>query len=334
MDKYGISMNQPEFKPSTLHGKKLYSVVSFFAGCGGLDLGFMGGIKYKDEHLLSQPFTIVSAYDSDEKCVTTYKLNIGNHVEIKDLEHVNPREIPKADVLIGGFPCQDFSICGPRVGLVSKRGRLYRALVKYMRYHKPTIVVAENVPHLARMRQGLVLDVIIKDMEDAGYRFEQWSLFGPDYGIPQNRTRLFFIGVRQDIEGMPTKPERTHVGNHRSIDWAIGDLETIDGEQIPNHNQYFKATRAKNGGGQGDETCIAGQPSYTIRANSHSRIQFHYSLSRRLTVRECARLQTFPDTFIFPFSTTMNMKQIGNAVPPLLAYHVSDSIAKFLDKLP
>jgi len=320
----------PVIRKST--DRRQHTVVSFFAGCGGLDLGFLGGVDYKDEPLPPQPFKIISAYDFEEKCVETYRRNIGHHAEVMDLSIARPEHLPIADVLIGGFPCQDFSICGPRVGLSSERGRLYLALVDYMKFHKPKVVVAENVSHLEKIGGGSVVKTIISDFESAGYHFELWKLFAPDYGVPQNRSRLFFIGVRNDINGHPLIPAPTHEGNHRSVDWAINDLERIDGEFVPNHDQYFKASKAKNGGGQGDEICKQGLPSYTIRANSHSRIQFHYKLPRRLTVRECARLQTFPDDFVFPFSTTVNMKQIGNAVPPLLASRVAKAIAEFMNK--
>lgn len=299
-------------------------------------MGFIGGVRFKDEVLPEQPFHIVSAYDFEPRAVDTYRMNIGHHAEVKDLSEAEPEHLPEADVLIGGFPCQDFSISGPRVGLDSERGNLYMAMVNYMRYHRPKVVVAENVPHLAKIDGGSVMKTILFDLESAGYRFEMWPLFAPDYGVPQNRSRLFLIGVRDDIVGHPVMPVPTHKEKHRSIDWAIEDLERIDDETVPNQSQYFKAAVAKDRGrrrSQGDETCMPGVPSYTIRANSRSRIQFHYKLPRRLTVRECARLQTFPDGFVFPFSTTANMKQIGNAVPPLLANHVAKSIADFMENL-
>lgn len=285
------------------------------------------------EKLKTLPFKILAAYDFDSQAVATYNQNIGNHAEVKDLANPDSANMPRADLLIGGFPCQDFSISGPRLGLASARGRLYEALVDYMKTHQPKVVVAENVPHLAKIGDGKVLETILADFEAAGYSFERWDLFAPDYGIPQTRSRIFLVGVRNGVEGRPSKPAPTHKGAYRSVDWAIGDLVSIDSEAVPNQSQYFKATRAKRGGGQGDETCKIGQPSYTIRANSHSRIQFHYQLSRRLSVRECARLQTFPDDFKFPFSTTINTKQIGNAVPPLLAHHVAKSIASFMNDI-
>ena len=195
------------------------------------------------------------------------------------------------------------------------------------------MVLAENVPHLARMRGGSVIETIVNDMQNAGYRFKVWNLFAPDYGVPQSRTRLFFVGVRNDINGFPNQPIPTHSHDHRTIEWAIDDLLEITDGTIPNQDQYFKASRAKKGNGQGDETNKIGSPSYTIRANAKSRVQFHHRLERRLTVRECARLQTFPDDFAFPHSATTNIMQVGNAVPPMLAHQVARSIADFMKRI-
>lgn len=276
------------------------------------------------------PFQILRAYDHDSKCVVTYQKNIGGHIEEYDLSKIDPENMPSADVVIGGFPCQDFSSCGPKRGLSSQRGKLYRALLKYMRYHKPKVVVGENVPHLLKINGGKVIKHILKELENEGYRFDEpWNLFAPAYGVPQRRRRIFLIGVRQDIKGKPMIPkEAFSLDEYPSIDWAIQDLEQSLG--VPNQEQYFVASLAKKGNGQGDEVSIVGRPAYTVRANAKSRVQFHYKLKRRLTVRECARLQTFPDNFEFPFSTTTNIMQIGNAVPPVLGYAVAQSVANFL----
>jgi DNA (cytosine-5)-methyltransferase 1 len=159
-------------------------------------------------------------------------------------------------------------------------------------------------------------------------------MFAPDFGVPQRRTRLFFICVRDDIQklhGFPAMPKPKFVGKHRSVEWAIGDLVGVTDDSVPNQSQYFGASRAKKGNGQGDESNKKDLPAYTIRANPKSRVQFHYSLDRRLTVRECARIQTFPDDFKFIHAKTASVSQIGNAVPPMLAYIVAKSIADYLE---
>lgn len=129
---------------------------------------------------------------------------------------------------------------------------------------------------------------------------------------------------------MPPVPTPTHVGRHRPIEWAIDDLRNIDDETLPNQSQYFVATRATAGAGQGDQVSRRGEVAYTVRANAKARVHFHYDLNRRLTVRECARLQAFPDDFVFPYAAMTNMLHIGNAVPPILGHFVGSSVARFL----
>ena len=318
--------------------KAPYSVVSYFCGCGGLDLGFRGGFKYHDEDYPALPFNILEAYDNEPRCIETYNDYFGaGHATVKDLATVKPEDVSKADILIGGFPCQEFSSCGPLGGLESERGRLHRTLIAYMNTHKPEIVVGENVINLERMEKGEVLKTIKKDLAAAGYAVKVWKMFAPNYGIPQRRTRLIIMCVRKDIfdkYGFPEEPEARFKDRHRSIEWAIGDLvDVTDNSVIPNQGDYFGASKAKKGNGQGDESNKKDMPAYTIRANPKSRVQFHYSLDRRLTVRECARIQTFPDDFSFKFSKTVNISQIGNAVPPIMAYLVAQRVKQYLDKI-
>jgi len=308
------------------------SVVSFFCGCGGLDLGFLGGFRYGKHTYAKLPFEIVAAYDNDPLCLETYRSYFRNsHAELADLTSQSMEGVPDADVLIGGFPCQDFSSCGPLHGLESSRGRMYEAMMRYEEVHRPAVVVAENVVNLERMRGGQVFRTILNDLSlEGAYRFNVWRLYAPDYGVPQRRTRLFAVGVRSDIVGRPHQPRTRYGKPYRSIEWAINDLLDVQDETVANQSQYFRATKAKKGNGQGDETNKRQEPAYTVRANAKSRIQFHYILDRRLTVRECARIQTFPDDFRFPHSATRNIMQIGNAVPPLLAYQVAREVARFL----
>ena len=315
--------------------KASYSVVSYFCGCGGMDLGFRGGFQYHNEEYQKLPFNILRAYDNEPRCVETYNDYFGDdHAEVKDLANAKPKDMPKADILIGGFPCQEFSSCGPLGGLESERGRLYQTMIAYMKKHKPKIVVGENVINLERMENGEVLQTIKDDLCKAGYEVRVWKMFAPDYGVPQRRTRLIIICVRNDIfrkHGFPTEPIPSFKDRYRSVEWAIGDLVNVTDNSVPNQGEFFGASKAKKGNGQGDESNHKDKPAYTIRANPKSRVQFHYSLNRRLTVRECARIQTFPDDFAFKFSKTVNISQIGNAVPPILAHLVATSVAEYLE---
>jgi DNA (cytosine-5)-methyltransferase 1 len=306
------------------------SAVSMFAGCGGLDLGVIGGFRFHGKYYAPLPFDIVAAYDNDNNAVEAYKLNLTDHIRLQDLTDLPSKNLPAADVLFGGFPCQDFSSCGHKRGFDGERGRLYRVMVDYMRAHKPKIVIGENVPLLAGMKGGTLLDTIVAELEAVGYRVKCWLINCPDYGLPASRKRIFIVCVRDDLTGFPKQPQPTHTFRHLSIDEALGDLEQVTDETVANQSQYFVATRATAGAGQGDQTCVPGQVAYAVRANSKARVHFHYKLDRRLTVRECARLQSFPDEFIFPFATQNNVMLIGNAVPPIVAHHVGSAVAEYL----
>ncbi|MGH9942815.1 MAG: DNA cytosine methyltransferase [Pyrinomonadaceae bacterium] len=322
-----------KYRHPTLEGKdfpEALPIVSLFAGCGGMDLGFLGGFQFLGDTYTPLPFRIVDAIDIDERSIETYQLNIGSHARVGDLTIMPLEELPPCRVLISGFPCQDFSSSGPKVGFDGARGQLYQALVEYMKAYQPEIVVAENVPHLGRLHGGKYLKTILSDFESCGYKFDVWELYGPDHGLPQSRRRLFLVGTRDDMKTRPTCPLPSHRNGYISIDAAIDDLKAITDESVTNQSQYFVATKATAGGGQGDHTNRRGEPAYCIRANAKARIQFHYELERRLTVRECARVQSFPDEFVFPFSAMTSMTQIGNAVPPLLAYKVAAAISNYL----
>ena len=143
------------------------------------------------------------------------------------------------------------------------------------------------------------------------------------------------MGVRQDYvtaAGRPSAPAPEIFQRTVSIDDAIKDLESVVDESVANQSQYFVATKATKGAGQGDQVSLRGHVAYAVRANPKARVHFHYELPRRLTVRECARLQSFPDQFVFPFSTSTNMMQIGNAVPPIIAHVVAEEILEYLCK--
>ena len=258
----------------------MHSVVSFFCGCGGLDLGFHGGYTYKGIKFPRTKFDIIKAYDNEPKCIETYNLNMPPVSSVLDLTSYNPDDVPNADILIGGFPCQDFSNAGPRRGLESERGRLYKAMIRYMEKYQPKVVVGENVLGLKSKIKGVdVLNIIVEDLKKCGdgYNVEVWQLYAPDYGVPQTRSRLIIVAVRKDLVGFPIKPEPAFTkGNYRSAKWAIEDLEKVTDNSVPNQDMYFKALKAKTGDGQGDETTQADLPSFTIRANPRSRIQFHY----------------------------------------------------------
>ena len=240
------------------------------------------------------------------------------------------------DVVVGGFPCQDFSLAGKRKGLTVKRGNLYLSMAKVIGLLKPKVFLAENVKGLLSWENGLAIDTIIKDFKELGYNVEYKLLNSADYGVPQTRERIIIIGVRRDISKIIEWVPPTHSSNNESLlPWvtikdAIGDLEDDEKHfSLPNSG-YSKAKICK--GKQGNSITKSNKPAPTMRAEHHGNIEFHYSLPRRLSAREAARIQTFPDNFVFYKSTSDAYRQIGNAVAPVFAWHLAQSLIKILEE--
>jgi len=316
-----------------------FKVVSLFSGCGGIDLGFKGDFLYLNQYYSPRNFEIVFSNDIMEAACETYEgyfkhtPHIGDIKEYLDFNGI----IPDCDVVIGGFPCQDFSLAGKRKGLNTERGRLYEQMKRIITLKRPKIFIAENVKGLSI---GDALEMIKKDFGSIEPKYEimHFLKLAADFGVPQTRERIFIVGTRKDSKVSFVPPTETHSadGSEGRKLWvsskeAIGDMEKID-DNIPNHSQY---SRAKNYGShlQGNKPIKADYPSPTIRAEHHGNIEFHYSKNRRLTVRECARIQSFPDNFIFQSSTSKNYVVIGNAVPPVLGWHIAKSVEEYLMKI-
>ena len=399
-------------------------IISLFAGAGGMDLGF-----------INAGFDIIWANDIDPDSVKTYKKNIGDHIVLGDIEKIRNNKIPDgADIVIGGFPCQGFSIANKGRHIDDSRNKLYKQMLRVIRVKKPKYFVAENVEGMTTLGKGAVLQKIIKDFKSIGYKVDFKLLNAADYGVPQLRKRVFIIGNRLGLENpfprqthqIPSSNKVTPLKNvlekHITVKEALSFLKNvrltnkiqyIKNRTIHNHigdtnvhdefwgrkydvNQfdicdYLKKWRKKagistkkvdthfgyahtaghwfrkdnNSGSIPNPDDWRGlkkllkfdnkydkqvttlvkkkikfeqslrvtnwdRPSDTITATSP---EIHINLKRRLSVRECAILQTFPDDFIFEGATFRSMhKQIGNAVPVLLAEKIATEIKRILLK--
>lgn len=330
-----------------------FKVVSLFSGCGGLDLGFLGDFKFLGKEYKRSLFDITWANDIYPQACETYRHNFGNHIFQGDISDIDINMIPKdADVVIGGFPCQDFSVAGKRQGITVKRGQLYLEMKKVIEHIMPKVFVAENVEGLVSMEDGIILDTIKNDFQSISndeqnysYDVTHYLLHAADHGVPQIRKRVFIVGVRSDLNVSFDKPEPTHNENNWvTAKEAIDDLWGKENyPNIHNHSQISKAKFYPGKRLQGNTKIKADAPSITIRAEHHGNIEAHYrsingnddtdmSSWRRLTVRECARLQSFPDNFEFKGAATHTYKQIGNAVPPVLGWHIAQAVQQTLIK--
>lgn len=327
-----------------------YKVISLFSGCGGLDLGVEGGFSFLGQEYTKNPFKIIWANDINLKATKTQKLNFKDlNVVCGDIRQILEADInakqlslfdgecklpTAADVVIGGFPCQDFSLAGKRQGMTVQRGQLYQSMAKVIEMIKPKVFLAENVKGLISWENGLAIKTIVEDFSKLGYNVAYRLFNMADYGVPQMRERVMIVGIRKDIKADLDWPKATHSSSDKSLKpWvtikeAIGDLEDDDKHRsLPNYG-YSKAKLFE--GKQGNIITKADRPAPTMRAEHHGNIEFHYSLPRRLSAREAARIQTFPDDFVFVQSVSDAYRQIGNAVPPVFAWHMAQMLIKIL----
>jgi len=319
--------------------KSFYSIVSLFSGCGGFDLGFRGGFKFLGKTYPRLNFNIEWANDFNKDACLTFQKYFGEHIVCKDITEILngssqfslfDDEIPSdADIVLGGFPCQDFSHAGKRLGFSSKRGVLYRSMIEVVKRTNPYIFVAENVKGLLTMDNGEAIKVIMRDFEKLGYHVIPNLYLAADYGVPQTRERVVMVGTRQDTlppfeHPKPVLNKETWVSTGRAIVDLVGKKEGFCS------NHYWSKARKNNG--QGNGRIDREKPGPTMRAEHHGNIEWLWNGKRRLSAREAARIQSFPDDFVFYPSTSSAYKQIGNAVPPVLGWHIAKRIQEFLDK--
>ena len=347
--------------------------IDLFAGCGGLSKGFMDA-----------GFEVIVGVDNDQAALNTFKLNHNGAVALNaDLSKQETFDEIKRiagkrsiDVIIAGPPCQGFSLTGPR-NFDDKRNKLYLAVFEMVKQYCPKAFIIENVPGMATLYNGEIKEEILKRFKALGYNVEPRILCAADYGVPQMRKRLIFMGIREDI-GNPIFPEAIFTPeNYRTCRDAISDLPSLSdslGEEeseytsapkseyqkimrknskvlhnhtATNHTQMVKDTIAlvPEGGNYKDLPKGVGEsrkfneawtryhgdkPSRTI--DTGHRNHFHYEYNRVPTVRENARLQSFPDDFVFTGTRTQQYRQVGNAVPPLLGYHLGLKILDIISK--
>lgn len=322
------------------------NVVSLFAGCGGLDLGFE-----------KAGFNILWANEFDSTIHATYRLNHPKTIlNTSDIRTLTGEDIPDCDGIIGGPPCQAWSEGGKRLGIEDPRGQLFLDYIRIVKDKKPKFFVIENVQGILEEKHKESLESFIKQLKDAGYKITYELLNAADYKIPQDRFRVFFIGIRNDLKNKYEFPD-AECSSPITLRQAIGDIieepryfndEFVEGEHptCMNHDVYTGSYDAKymarNRVRSWEEV------SFTIQAQARNAPQHpqapkmtyisssqrifakgYENLYRRLSIRECARIQTFPDNFRFIYSDVKDgYKMVGNAVPPRLAWYLAIQMKK------
>lgn len=328
-------------------------VVSFFAGAGGLDLGFE-----------QAGFDVIWANEYDKEIWATYERNHKKTIlDKRSIVDILSDEVPDCDGIIGGPPCQSWSEAGSLRGIKDKRGQLFFEFIRILADKKPKFFLAENVSGMLLPTHKEALENIKQMFQDVGYTLSFELLNVSDFGIPQDRKRVFFIGYRNDLGKEFIFPKTTTIENKKTLEETIADLQNnvlpakegnlTNGEKciVPNHEYmiggFSSIFMSRNRVRSWDEV------SFTIQAggrhaplhpqapkmelveqNVRKFVNGKESLYRRLSVRECARIQTFPDDFFFEYkNVTAGYKMIGNAVPVEMAKILADKIYSDLSSL-
>lgn len=315
--------------------KKKLKIASMFSGCGGLDFAF---------HMDNNKFNVIYANDNDKNACKTYEKYYNFKPICKDI--IKIKTIPDCDVLMGGFPCQGFSVANLYRKEKDSRNKLYLELVRLLKHKKPKYFIFENVKGILSLggyennkdkknHKGKIFKMIISDLKKCGYQVHTKLFKVKWYNIPQNRERVIFIGIRNDISKkihFKWPPEKQKIT--KTLKDAIGDLPIEYDEKIQHIGSKHKV---KINGYMGNRKLDWNKISPTITGRGGGTggpvINIHPSGKRRMTVREYARIQTFPDDFIFEGSMSSMYRQIGNAVPPMFSFVLSDLIYNLENQL-
>jgi len=321
-----------------IRNKKL-KVTSLFCGCGGMDLGIQGDFNFLGKHFAELPFQVVYAADNDSYATAIYNSNFEHKCEIMDVRDIVPSEIPDHDILLGGFPCQSFSISAqnpPRLGYKDERGKLFFEMVNVLKEKQPRFFIGENVKGLLSANKGKAFPMIVNEFKNAGYYIQYKLLNASEFGVPQKRERVFIIGFREfeDYFNFRFPQPITLKDAKVKLKQVIDPLANQD-------EKWFFSQRAVDGMLRVREKMNKGrvqdlnQPCNTISShlskvslNGTDPVLMFEGKYRRFTPREAANIQSFPESFkLDTVSENRQYRAIGNAVPPVLMWHVAITLA-------
>lgn len=339
--------------------EKVYKIGELFCGAGGLALG-VDRAEIEDNEGIIHKCKHIWANDLEEDACKTFEKNIADdqkcEVICKDVENINLEELPTIDGLLFGFPCNDFSLVGEQQGMEGEHGPLYSYGVKVMESHNPKFFIAENVGGLSSADDGRAFRIILNDMKHAGkgYRLTAHLYKFEDYGVPQKRHRIVIVGLRKDLNKKYEVPAPTHKDNYVSCAEALEGVEEAEHNNKKTNHAEKTVERLKHipPGGNAWHPDVpeelqlnvngckmshiyrrleADKPVYTLTGSGGGGTHvYHWEEPRALTNRERARLQTFPDDFIFCGGKESVRAQIGHAVPPKAAEIITEAVLKSL----
>ena len=309
--------------------------LSLFSGCGGMDLGLQGGFQFLSNSYKRHPIDIVFAVDHDPYAVKIYNENFTHQCIVGDVKEIHDKQLPDHDILIGGFPCQSFSIVAqnpPRLGIKDEKGELFFEMCKVLQDKKPRFFIAENVKGILSANKKEAFPLIIKAFEDSGYHVKFQLMNSSDFGVPQKRERVFIVGFRNKYD-------------HDKFFFPCGEtfMEKVPLKNVLQTNineKYYFSDKAVEGMKRVQQKMNKGRaqnvnlPCNTISAhlskvslNSTDPVLLENGKYRRFTPREASRIQSFPDNFrLDSVSENRQYRAIGNAVPPVLMWHLTNAL--------
>lgn len=320
----------PEIAPFKNTKTAKYKMIDLFAGIGGTRLGF---------HQTEKVNSVFSS-EIDKFAVKTYKANFGDE-PFGDITQIDAKDIPEHDILVGGFPCQAFSQAGKKLGFEDTRGTLFFEIAKILKKKRPKAFLLENVKNLTTHDKGKTFKVIINTLKEIGYDVSHEFFKARDFGLPQNRERIYIVGFdKNQVHNydkfkfpVPTT-QATRVGN--ILDGVVDEKYTISDKLWEGH-QRRKIENKKNGKGFG-YTLFNSESKYTntlstryYKDGSEILIEQENNNPRKLTPREAAKLQGFPENFIIPVSDTQAYKEFGNSVAVPTIHAIAEEIISVLD---
>ena len=310
-------------------------VASLFCGCGGTDIGILGGFDYLGKHYPRHNTKIVYANDIEQSACDLFKENFDILPDNRDIREVSSNELPDFDILTGGFPCQSFSIVAQnpkRLGIKDEKGMLFFEMCRILRECKPKCFIAENVKGIMTANKKEAFPLIIKEFEESGYDVQYTVLNAAMYGVPQKRERVIIVGFRKDL-GLSFQFPKVLIedeNNYVALEKCIED-------DVP--EKYYFSERAVAGMMKNREAMNKGRaqditkPCNTVGAhlakvslNSTDPVLLEKGRYRRFTPREVARIQSFPENYTLVGSESAQYKALGNAIPPVMFWYVADAV--------
>lgn len=316
-------------------------VASLFCGCGGSDLGIIGGFSFLDKEYPSLGFDIAYSIDFDAQAIKTYNANFAVKAVCGDVREANYSNIGNIDVLVGGFPCQSFSTVNPTKDTNDDRANLYKEIVRFLNEKQPKYFICENVKGLMTLQRGALIKKITTEFANCGYVVKFKLLKAVEYGVPQRRERVIISGVRKDINQVFVYPKPLLTeNNYVPLSKVIQSLDIDEKKYYFSEKAVQGMKNAKNNMKRGlwqdlNQPCLT-ITSHLAKTSINSRdpvllVDPEKEIYRRFTPREAARIQSFPETFKFPVSDSFAYKQIGNAIPPVFMWHIMKALRDTID---